>query len=243
MKPSYPLALVAWFAIAANCIADDFNRNKLPVPQPSFNGKIGVTAADSVKDFPQEVAAPEGAPNVLLILTDDVGFGASSTFGGPIPTPTFDRLAKSGLRYNQFHTTAFCSPTRAALTTGRNHHHVSTGVIMEAGIAYPGYNTLVRRSCGSIGQVLKYNGYNTAWFGKNHIVPDWQSSQAGPFDLWPVGLGFEYFYGFVGGDTNQWAPALMENTRPIEPPADDPNYNFDVDMPIGRSPGCGCNTR
>ncbi len=167
---------------------------------------------------------------MLIILTDDVGFGASSTFGGPIPTPTFDRLANSGLQYNQFHTTALCSPTRAALITRRNHHHVSTGVIMEAGIGLPGYNTLVRKSCGTIGQILKYNGYNTAWFGKNHNVPDWQSSQAGPFDLWPTGLGFEYFYGFVGGDTNQWAPALVENTRPIEPPADDPNYNFDVDM-------------
>lgn len=211
-------------------LADDFNRTKLPVPQAPFKGKIGLTPADSVKDFPKEVAAPEGAPNVLVILTDDVGFGASSTFGGPIPTPTFDRLAKSGLKYNQFHTTALCSPTRAALITGRNHHRASTGIIMEGGVGYPGYNTLVRKSCGTIGQILKYNGYNTAWFGKNHNVPDWQTSQAGPFDLWPTGLGFEYFYGFVGGDTNQWAPALTENARPIEPPADDPDYIFDEDM-------------
>ncbi|KAA5542780.1 sulfatase-like hydrolase/transferase [Roseiconus nitratireducens] len=210
--------------------AEDFNRTSLPIPQSPFDGKIGLTPAESTKDFPAEVKAPEEAPNVLIILTDDVGFGASSTFGGPIPTPTFDRLAKSGLRYNQFHTTALCSPTRAALITGRNHHHVSTGVIMEAGVGFPGYNTLVRKSCGTIGQILKYNGYNTAWFGKNHNVPDWQTSQAGPFDLWPTGLGFEYFYGFVGGDTNQWAPALTENTRPIEPPADDPDYNFDEDM-------------
>lgn len=215
---------------ASTASAADFNRNSLPIPQPPFEGKIGLTSADSVKDFPAEVTAPKGAPNVLIILTDDVGFGASSTFGGPIPTPTFDRLAKSGLRYNQFHTTALCSPTRAALITGRNHHHVSTGGIMEIGVGYPGYNTLVRKSCGTIGQILKYNGYNTAWFGKNHNVPDWHTSQAGPFDLWPVGLGFEYFYGFVGGDTSQWSPAIVENTRPVEPPENDPDYNFDEDM-------------
>jgi len=134
------------------------------------------------------------------------------------------------LRFNNFHTTALCSPTRAALLTGRNHHSVATGVIMEAGVGYPGYNTLVPQSKRGLGDILKLNGYNTAWFGKNHNVPDWQTSQAGPFNLWPVGLGFEYFYGFVGGDTNQWAPAIVENTRPIEPPHDDPDYNFDVDM-------------
>ena len=210
--------------------ADDFNRTSLPIPQAPFQGKANLRPSESVKDFPEEVSAPDGAPNVLLILTDDVGFGASSTFGGPIPTPTFDRLANAGLRYNQFHTTALCSPTRAALITGRNHHTVSTGGIMEIGVGYPGYNTLVRRSCGTIGQILKYNGYNTAWFGKNHNVPDWHTSQAGPFDLWPTGLGFEYFYGFVGGDTSQWAPAIVENTLPVEPPHDDPDYNFDEAM-------------
>ena len=219
--------VLGWPAMSS---ADDFNRTKLPVPQPVFQGKAALKASESVKDFPQEIRAPKGAPNILLILTDDVGFGASSTFGGPVPTPAFDRLARTGLRYNQFHTTALCSPTRAALITGRNHHTVSTGGIMEIGVGYPGYNTLVRRSCGTIGQILKYNGYNTSWFGKNHNVPDWHTSQAGPFDLWPAGLGFEYFYGFVGGDTNQWAPAIVENTVPIEPPHDDPDYNFDVDM-------------
>lgn len=229
MHLSRSLILVL-FATVNTVSAAEFNRTSLPIPQPPFKGKVGLTAEDSVKDFPSEVKAPKGAPNVLIILTDDVGFGASSTFGGPIPTPTFDRLAKSGLRYNQFHTTALCSPTRAALITGRNHHHVSTGGIMEIGVGYPGYNTLVRKSCGTIGQILKYNGYNTSWFGKNHNVPDWQTSQAGPFDLWPVGLGFEYFYGFVGGDTNQWAPAITENTRPVEPPENGPDYNFDEDM-------------
>ena len=229
-------ALISTTAIAAlllsisGALAQEADRTILPQPDPPFKGKIGLTPADSVKDFPKAVTAPEGAPNILIILTDDVGFGASSTFGGPIPTPTMDRIANAGLRLNNFHTTALCSPTRAALLTGRNHHSVDTGVIMEAGVGYPGYNTLVPQSKRGLGDILKLNGYNTAWFGKNHNVPDWQTSQAGPFNLWPVGLGFEYFYGFVGGDTNQWAPALVENTRPIEPPHDDPNYNFDEDM-------------
>ncbi len=202
----------------------------LPRPEPPFRGKIGRTVQDSVPDFPQEVRAPKGAPNVLLILTDDVGFGATVPFGGPIPTPTFERLAKHGLRYTQFHTTALCSPTRAALLAGRNHHTCATGVIMELGSGYPGYNSLMPKSCGTFAEVLRQNGWNTAWYGKNHNVPDWHSSQAGPFDLWPTGLGFEYFYGFIGGDTSQWAPALVENIKPIEPPHDAKDYFFDKDM-------------
>jgi arylsulfatase len=202
----------------------------LPRPEQPFGGKIGRTTKQSTKDFPKEVIAPKGAPNVLLILTDDVGFGASSTFGGPIPTATMDRLAKAGLRYTQFHTTALCSPTRAALLTGRNHHSVATGVIMELGTGFPGYNTLQPKSAGTFAEILKQNGYSTAWYGKNHNVPDWQTSQAGPFDLWPTGLGFDYFYGFIGGDTSQWAPALFENIKPIEPPHDAKDYFFDNDM-------------
>ena len=201
----------------------------LPRPDPAFKGKIGPRASESSKDFPKAVTAPKGAPNILLILTDDVGFGAPSAFGGPIPTPTMERVANSGLRFNTFHTTALCSPTRAALLTGRNHHSVATGGIMEIGTGFPGYNTIIPQSKRGLGDILKLSGYNTAWFGKNHNVPDWQNSQAGPFDLWPTGLGFEYFYGFIGGDTSQYAPALVENTRPIEPPHD-PNYNFDRDM-------------
>ena len=190
----------------------------LPHAEPGFNGKIGRTLKTSKPDFPKEVQAPAGAPNVLLILTDDVGYGASSTFGGPIPTPTFDRLATNGLRYNEFHTTALCSPTRAALITGRNHHSAATGNIMEFASGYPGYNSLMSRSVGTVGEMLKYNGYTTAWFGKNHNVPDWHSSQAGPFDLWPTGLGFDYFFGFIGGDTDEWHSALFENTLPYEAP-------------------------
>jgi arylsulfatase len=156
----------------------------LPRPEQPFKGHIGRTVEESTKDFPQEVKAPQGAPNILLILTDDVGFGASSTFGGPVPTPTMDRLANSGLRYTQFHTTALCSPTRAALLTGRNHHSTATGIIMEGGTGFPGYNTLMPKSVGTFAEVLRQNGYNTAWYGKNHNVPDWHNSQAGPFDLW-----------------------------------------------------------
>ena len=198
----------------------------LPQPAPLFKGHIGSTAQDSTPDFPREIKAPKGAPNILLILTDDVGFGASSTFGGPIPTPTMDQLAKNGLRYTQFHTTALCSPTRAALLTGRNHHSNATGVIMELATGFPGYNSLMPKSNGTFAEILRQKGYNTAWYGKNRNVPDWRSSQAGPFDLWPTGLGFEYFYGFIGGDTSQWAPALYEKNKPIEPPHDDPNYFF-----------------
>ena len=202
----------------------------LPRPEQPFGGKIGRTVKESVKDFPKEVRAPKGAPNILLILTDDVGFGATSPFGGPIPTPTFERLAREGLRYNQFHTTALCSPTRAALLSGRNHHSAATGVIMELGTGFPGYNSLMPKSAGTFAEILKQNGYNTSWYGKNHNVPDWHTSQAGPFDLWPTGLGFEYFYGFIGGDTSQWNPALLENTKPIEPPHDAKDYFFDKDM-------------
>jgi arylsulfatase A-like enzyme len=188
----------------------------LPKPEPPFNGKIGRTVKESVPDFPKGLEAPKGAPNILLILTDDVGFGASSTFGGPVQTPTMDGLANSGLRYNQFHTTALCSPTRAALITGRNHHSVASGNITEFATGFPGYNSLVSRSDGSVGEVLKESGYNTSWFGKMHNVPDWMSSRAGPFDLWPTGLGFEYFYGFIGGDADQWHTAIFENNVPIE---------------------------
>jgi arylsulfatase A-like enzyme len=207
-----------------------FSQEILPRPEQPFQGHIGLTAKESVKDFPSEVTAPEGAPNILLILTDDVGFGASTTFGGPVPTPAMDRLAANGLRYNTFHTTALCSPTRAALLTGRNHHSAATAGIMEIGTGFPGYNTLMPKSAGTVAETLRQNGYNTAWYGKNHNVPDWHSSQAGPFDLWPTGLGFEYFYGFIGGDTNQWHPAIFENTTPIEPPHDDPDYFFEKDM-------------
>lgn len=235
MKINQPIMLLAAAIVSALLFAgcaqeQQQSQDGLPRPQPEFKGKVNRLAKDSTPDFPAEVQAPKGAPNVLLILTDDVGFGASSTFGGPIATPTFDKLAASGLRFNRFHTTALCSPSRAALITGRNHHSVATGIVMEMGTGYPGYNTLMPRSCGTIGAILKGNGYGTSWFGKNHNVPDWHTSPAGPFDLWPTGLGFEYFYGFLGGDTDQWHPALFENTRPIIEESHDSNYHLDRDL-------------
>jgi arylsulfatase A-like enzyme len=202
----------------------------LPQPPSPFAGEIGLSSKDSKPDFPKQVAAPKGAPNVLLVLLDDVGYGASSAFGGPVNTPTLERLAKSGLKYTNFHTTALCSPSRAALITGRNHHSVHTGVIIEAATGYPGYDSLVGKDTATVAEVLKQDGWSTAWFGKQHNVPDWQSSEAGPFDLWPTGLGFEYFYGFVGGDTNQWRPNLYEGTKPVEPYLGHPDYNLDYDL-------------
>jgi len=210
------IAILAVIVSALVGVPTASGQGVLPRPEAPFKGVIKRTAKESTPDFPLPVTAPKGAPNILLIMTDDVGYGASSTFGGPIPTPTMDRLAKEGLRFTEFHTTALCSPTRAALITGRNHHSDATGVITEMATGYPGYNSLMPKSSGSIGEVLRQNGYNTAWFGKNHNVPDWQSSQAGPFDLWPTALGFEYFYGFIGGDTDQWHTALFEGTKPIE---------------------------
>jgi arylsulfatase len=222
--------LSATAALAGGGVMMAQAQDVLPRPEQPFKGHISRKAKDSVRDFPQEVTSPKGAPNVLIILTDDVGFGASSTFGGPVATATFDRLAANGLRYTQFHTTALSSPTRAALLSGRNHHSAATGVIMELGSGYPGYNSLMPKSCGTFAEVLKQNGWNTAWYGKNHNVPDWHGSQAGPYDLWPTGLGFEYFYGFIGGDANQWAPALVENIKPIEPPHDAKDYHLDKDL-------------
>jgi arylsulfatase A-like enzyme len=202
----------------------------LPPPPAPFKGQIGLSAKDSTADFPQPVQAPRAAPNIVLVILDDVGFGASSAFGGPISTPTLERLAGNGLRYTQFHTTALSSPTRAALLTGRNHHSAHTGVIMEMGTGFPGYDSVMGKDTATVAEVLKQKGWNTAWFGKNHNVPDWQTSQAGPFDLWPNGLGFEHFYGFVGAETSQWRPAVFEGTKPIEPYLGNPDYNFDYDM-------------
>src|SRR5215472_6694524 len=213
LAPLSTFLLALLIAVGATASAQE---SVLPKPEPPFQGKIGRTVKDSTPDFPKGVEAPAGAPNILLILTDDVGFGATSTFGGPIQTPNFQRIADNGLRYNMYHTTALCSPTRAALITGRNHHSVASGVITEFATGYPGYNSLVPKSAGSVGAVLRENGYNTSWFGKMHNVPDWMSSQAGPFDLWPSSLGFEYFYGFLGGDADQWHTPIFENTRPIE---------------------------
>jgi len=199
---------------------------QLPPPPQKFGGVIKSDAAASRPHWPARVVPPGGAPNILLIMTDDVGFGAPSTFGGVIPTPALDRIAASGLRYTQFHSTALCSPTRAALITGRNHHSAGFGVISEQATGYPGYDSILPRDKATIGRILRDNGYRTSWFGKDHNTPAFQASQAGPFDQWPVGMGFEYFYGFIGGDTSQWQPNLFRNTTQIYPYVGQPGWNL-----------------
>lgn len=190
---------------------------QLPAPAPQFSGVIKDDALQSKPWWAPRIVPPKDAPNVLLIITDDAGFGVPSTFGGVIPTPTMDRIAKEGLRYNRMFSTALCSPTRAALITGRNHHSAGFGVVSEQSTGFPGYNSIIERDKATIGRMLKDNGYSTAWFGKDHNVPAFQASQVGPFDQWPIGMGFEYFYGFVGGDANQWQPNLFRNTTQIYP--------------------------
>ena len=204
---------------------------QLPKPDPAFKGKIGETYKDSTPDYPQPVKAPKGAPNVLLVLLDDVGFGMCSTFGGPVPTPHLDKLAKNGLTYNQFHTTALCSPTRAALLTGRNHHSCGTGVIIEMGTGFPGYTGIIPQNTSVVAQTLRDNGYATAMFGKAHNTPEPEISPAGPFHNWPTGQGFEYFYGFNQGETNQYYPTLYRDTRPVaQPKSPEQGYHFTADM-------------
>lgn len=203
----------------------------IPFPDPAFRGTVTSTIEESKADFPLPVTAPEGAPNVLIILLDDVGFGQTSTFGGPVQTPTLERLSKGGLRYNRFHTTALCSPTRAALLTGRNHHSVGTGVIIEMGTGYPGYTGILPKSTSTVAEVLRDNGYATSMFGKWHNSPEPDMTPAGPFDRWPTGLGFDYFYGFNQGETHQYYPILYRNTSAVDPPkTPEQGYHFANDM-------------
>jgi arylsulfatase A-like enzyme len=191
----------------------------LPKPEPAFKGKIDPSRDKSSPDWPQRPGASKGAPNVVLILLDDVGFGATSTFGGPVATPALDQLAKGGLRYNRFHVNSLCSPTRAALLSGRNDHEIGFGTVVEGASGYPGYNSIWPKSAVSIAEVLKQNGYSTAAFGKWHNTPSWETNPSGPFDHWPTSLGFEYYYGFMGGADSQWHPRLYRNTTAVEPPA------------------------
>ena len=177
---------------------------QIPAPPIPFGGVIKEEAKDSKPYWPPRVVPPKGAPDVLLIMTDDQGYGISSTFGGVIPTPALDRVANAGLRYTQFHSTAMCSPTRAALITGRNHHSVGFGVIGEFSTGFPGYDSIISPEKATIGTILRDNGFSTSRFGKSHNTPINQYSLAGPFDQWPSGMGFEYFYGFMGAETDQW---------------------------------------
>jgi len=202
----------------------------LPRPDFHFPGNVGRTYQDSdPPTFPKVVRPPQGAPNVLLILLDDVGFGQFSTFGGGVPSPAVEKLAAHGLRYTRFHTTALCSPTRAALLTGRDHHVAGTGVITELATGYDGYTGIIPKSAGTVSEILRQNGYATAWIGKNHNTPAWETSEVGPFDHWPSGLGFDYFYGFNSGDTSQFEPVLFENKNRV-PRSTDPNYHLSHDL-------------
>jgi arylsulfatase A-like enzyme len=211
----------------------DPQRDVLPIPDRQHVGVTTYDAKDPDTSYPpiQPIRPPDGAPNVLIVLIDDVGFGASSAFGGPISTPNAERLAAKGLKYNRFHTTALCSPTRQALLTGRNHHAVGMGGITEIATAAPGYNSIRPNTCAPLAETLKLNGYSTAQFGKCHEVPVWETSPMGPFHAWPTGSGFEYFYGFIGGEAHQYYPAIYEGTIPVEPEkTPEEGYHFMEDM-------------
>jgi len=209
--------LLATFVFPA-AAADMIDRRSLPIKAPAHTGELALTVDASEQQFPQTVRAPEGAPNVIVVMTDDVAFGAIGTFGGAVPTPELDEIAAQGVRFSRFHTVGVCSPTRAALLTGRNHHRVGMGSLVELNSPYPGYTGRIPESAATMARVLRDNGYNTAMFGKDHNVPMIDRAGAGPFDQWPTGRlrGFDYFWGFVAGDTNQWKPGLTEGTVPLD---------------------------
>ncbi len=222
--------VVVWsFSCGGHHLAS--GQSQIPQPDPPFQGKIGKTYRDSSPSYPPPIKAKPGSPNVLLILLDDVGFGMCSTFGGPVPTPNLDQLAGNGLTYTRFHTTALCSPTRGALLAGRNHHSIGTGVITECGTGYPGYTGIIPKSCGLISQTLRDHGFATSMFGKWHNTPEMDISPGGPFDRWPTGLGFDYFYGFNQGETHQYYPTLYRNTVPVpQPKSPEEGYHFTADI-------------
>jgi arylsulfatase len=208
-------------------------RSVLPIPERKHVGVTTFDAKDPDTSFApiEPLRPPPGAPNVLIVLLDDVGFGSSSAFGGPVNMPTAERLAAAGLKFNRFHTTALCAPTRAALLSGRNHHTVGMGSVPDLATSAPGYSSVRPDDCAPLAQTLKLNGYSTAQFGKCHEVPLWETSPLGPFDRWPTGSGFEYFYGFIGGETNQYYPALYEGTTAVEPPmSPDEGYHLTEDI-------------
>ena len=205
------------------------DRTVLPIPDPVFPKITELDARKATAPPPFSVTAPEGAPNVVIVLIDDIGFGAADGFGGAIQTPTLDRLAADGLRFNQFHTTALCSPTRMAILTGRNHHSANAGSVMEVATAFQGNRGQRPLSVAPVAEMLRLNGYSTAAFGKYHETAPWEVSVSGPFNNWPTRSGFDKFYGFIGGETNQFAPVLHDGTAPVHLP-DDPNYHFTTDM-------------
>jgi arylsulfatase A-like enzyme len=224
------LQLLIFFAVAVPVWSQNaLDRRVLPIPEPQPPVITELDARDAKAPPPFRVTAPNGAPNVVIVLLDDMGFGQSSAFGGPVHMPTLDMLAAAGLRYNDFHTTALCSPTRNALLTGRNHHVANSGAIAELATSFPGNTGIRPLSVAPLAEMLRLNGYSTAAFGKYHETPPWEISVSGPYDRWPTHSGFDKFYGFIGGETNQWAPAIFDGTVRVEPPHD-PHYHFTVDM-------------
>ena len=228
MKPPSILGALLLLPLAATA-ADTLDRSVLPIQEPTADPITALDARDAKAPPRFEIKAPQDAPNVVIVLIDDFGFGHSSTFGGPIQMPTLDRMAGTGLRYNRFHTTALCSPTRTALLTGHNHHANNAGAIMELATAFPGNTGIRPKSITTLAEILRQNGYSTAAFGKYHETPPWEVSASGPFDRWPTGSGFDKFYGFIGGETNQWAPAIYDGVTRVEP-RQSPDYHFTVDM-------------
>jgi arylsulfatase A-like enzyme len=224
-----PVLLAACMTVQVMAQEAPLDRTVLPIPEPSYTPIMELDARKATPPPRFEVKAPAGAPNVLIILLDDMGFGQASAFGGPIHMPTLEQLANNGLRYNEFHTTALCSPTRAALLTGRNHHVVNTGSIMETATAFPGQTGVRPAAVAPLTEMLRLNGYSTAAFGKWHETATWELSPSGPTDRWPIRSGFDKFYGFIGGETNQWSPMIYDGMVKIEPPHE-PNYHFMTDM-------------
>jgi arylsulfatase A-like enzyme len=232
MKHATLLAALS-LLLGAVCAPTARAQDVLPKPEPPFKGTIGQTVKESKADYPKPLEAPAGAPNVLIIILDDVGFGHAGTFGGAVATPTLDQLAAGGLRYNHFHTTALCSPTRGALLTGRNHHSIGTGVIIELGTGFPGYTGIVPNTTAGLPEILRQNGYTTSAFGKWHNTPDVEITPSGPFDRWPTGKtwGFEYFYGFMNGETHQYYPVLYRNITPVaQPKSPEAGYHVTEDL-------------
>lgn len=215
---------------SAPLTGQDFDRTILPIPTAEYQGTIAPSLEDAVPYWPPLVQAPADAPNVLLVMTDDVGFGAASTFGGPVPTPNLDRLAQRGTTYNNFHTTAMCSPTRAALLTGRNHHAVGTGALTNVAMGFPGYDGIIPPESATIGRILQGNGYATAWIGKDHNVPNEDTHEAGPYAHWPTNKGFDEFYGFIGSETDQFRPTLFHGTSRVVLDDTDADYILDRDL-------------
>jgi arylsulfatase len=216
-------------ADATGATGGGLDRTVLPFHEPAAPAFTELDARNATAPPRFEITAPDGAPNVVIVLIDDIGFGASSSFGGPINMPTLETMANAGLRYNRFHTTALCSPTRVALLTGRNHHVNNAGAIMEVATAFPGNTGIRPQSVTPLAEILRQNGYSTAAFGKYHETPPWEVSVSGPYDRWPTGSGFDKFYGFIGGETNQWAPAIYDGVTRVEH-EQSPDYHFTTDM-------------